>query len=247
MQHTAFDYVEPGQTSLEGCEHHSCVIVQSVTPSTLGVRAGVPVMKTEGYPTKDGKGIFILWNKECVTVHSEDPSKSDETTRETRTAAAPRRPPDSIVGFYPKGIRGDGYLPIKEDCCISTLDGESYIFRRNGGVQGPYPPHIPAALVQPPRSPSDTSQDLLQHHFGVQNPGLSNHVGHCLTRATTVDPRYLNSNVIDDETAGVQNTRAPFISGNSINNQSSDGRCQESLLRVRQLCQAPDSQSPTDL
>jgi hypothetical protein len=227
MQHTTFDHPQPRQTSLGECEHHPCVIVQSVTPSTLGARAGVHITNTEGYPTKDGEGIFILWNEEWVTVHSEDPSNSEAISR-TQTAAALRRPPDSIIGFYPEGMSGSNYFPIDEDCCISTRNGKSYIFRRNGGVQGPYPssvlPATPLPLIQPPTNPSDTSRDPLQHRFSVKNVGPSNHVGHCFTRATTVDPRCLNRDAIIGETASGHNTQDRFISGESTNSQFDDDR-----------------------
>jgi hypothetical protein len=227
MRQTTLEHVEARQTSLYECEHHPCVIVQPVTPSSLRTGGGVPVIKTDHHYTKDGEGIFILWNEDCVSVHSEDPANS-ETIRKTRMAAAPRRPPNSKVGFYPEGIRGSGYFPIEEDCCVSTFGGESYIFRRNGGVQGPYPsripPHLPSSLIQPPTNPSNTSHDELQHHFDVQNLGLNNHINHCTTNVTTVDPRCLHSDAINGEPAYSQNTQDRFIAGNSITSPYDDDR-----------------------
>jgi len=226
MPQTNLNDVGPRQTSLDECEHHPCVIVQSVIPSTVGTG---PVTKTVFYPTRDGKGIFTLWNKEGVTVHSEDPhtftAHSHDTVeadniRETRGAAVHIYPLNSIIGFYPEGRSGAGYFPIPEDCCVSTLEGQSYIFRSNGGAQGPYLSPALSALLPPSNQPSNASQGSSQHPFALQHMPLSSANSHHRIDVSTDDPRYLDNSTIADGRTSLD----PFTFNNSINGQHKDDR-----------------------
>jgi hypothetical protein len=101
MQHTTIDHVDPRPTSLNECRHHPCVIVQPLTPSTLRTGAGRPVCEAGFYPTRDGEGIFVLWDEEYITVHSEA-ALNPESDSITRKAAAPRRPSIQKSASSPK-------------------------------------------------------------------------------------------------------------------------------------------------
>jgi hypothetical protein len=178
-------------------------------------------MDPDYYPTRDGEGIMILRNKECIAIHYEDP-RNLEPIHEKRGADAVIYSPDSIVRFYPQGWRGDGYFSITDDSCISELGGESVITRRNGGEQGPYPsrglPPMPPAWIQP----SNDSQSPIQYRFGLQHPTSSNHISQHRTDAPTVDPTA--STATPSTAKPPKSTKNPIISSNFDNSQHIDGR-----------------------
>jgi hypothetical protein len=199
MQETTFREIEPSQAALNQSQCHPTLVVWPCPPPpSLGPGSEILDKLPKPYPLQDGEATVARWIGTSPIVHVETTNDPEGVfKRGVPSNDARFHPPRSEIRFYPQGVHSGKYFPIVGSTCVFKRGESSYLFRKSGGIQGPYSCHsslcTPSPLTQTSANPSWASQVSSRPHSSLQDPAFSDYAAHVPLR----DARSLNGDHTD--------------------------------------------------